>query len=127
MSLLSRLTALELIPIITILIIVMRCIKLVLVVNVYIIHVDAYTGHRQSYVYVGIHIVIGSVLYLAHFHLLIGCIKVSLGRRFCHTSHVLGSECIFMTRPCMHDEDNYSIAMYKSIIRTHPILCQYIV
>ena len=76
-----------------------------------------YTGHHQSYVYMGIHI------YLAHFHLLIGCIKVSLGHRLCHTSHVLGSECIFMT---MHDEDNYSIAMYKSIIRTHPIFCQYI-
>ena len=42
MSLLSQLTAPELIPIITILIIIMRCIKLVLVVNVYIIHVDAY-------------------------------------------------------------------------------------
>ena len=64
------------------------------------------------------------IIYLAHFHLLIDCIKVSLGRRVCHTSHVLDSECIFMT---MHDEDNYSIAMYKSIIRTHPIFCQYIV
>ena len=107
MSLLSRLTALELIPIITILIIIMRCIKLVLVV-----YYTCGCLHHQSYVYVGIHI------YLVHFHLLIGCIKVSLGRRFRHTSHVLGSECIFMTRPCMHDEGNYSIAMYKSIIRT---------
>ena len=56
MSLLSQLTALELIPIITTHIIIIRCINLVLIVSVYIIHVDAYTGHHQSYMYMAIHI-----------------------------------------------------------------------